>query len=229
MISAFLGAAGSSRVVREVRDVKVGPCLHLVLAQFGHAAHGRMPPSQTGDEYPHFLPFENHHCRELIVDARRSLALSFPLTFILFADRSNHSFPASPFVTHLLTSLPSSYSFILAKPLSQLHLFPPQILSLRININISTVNMRSTSVLAALLASAPGLALASGYLGFALGSKQPGGQCKYQADYEADFRAIRDASGSSIVRIYAADQCNTAQYILPAAKKEKFQVILGIW
>ncbi|KAG7038658.1 glycosyl hydrolase family 17 [Colletotrichum scovillei] len=89
--------------------------------------------------------------------------------------------------------------------------------------------MRSTSVLAALLASAPGLALASGYLGFALGSKQPGGQCKYQADYEADFRAIRDASGSSIVRIYAADQCNTAQYILPAAKKEKFQVILGIW
>ncbi|KAJ0326235.1 hypothetical protein COL5a_007059 [Colletotrichum fioriniae] len=89
--------------------------------------------------------------------------------------------------------------------------------------------MRSTSVLAAFLASAPGLALASGYLGFALGSKQPDGQCKYQADYEADFRAIRDASGSSIVRIYAADQCNTAQYILPAAKKEEFQVVLGIW
>ncbi|KAK0379335.1 glycosyl hydrolase family 17 [Colletotrichum limetticola] len=89
--------------------------------------------------------------------------------------------------------------------------------------------MRSTSVLAALLASAPGLVLASGHLGFALGSKQPGGQCKYRADYEADFRAIRHASGSSIVRIYAADQCNTAQYILPAAKKEGFQVILGIW
>ncbi|KXH68078.1 glycosyl hydrolase family 17 [Colletotrichum salicis] len=89
--------------------------------------------------------------------------------------------------------------------------------------------MRYTSVVAAFLAAAPGLALASGSLGFALGSKQPNGQCKYQADYEADFRAIRDASGSNIVRIYAADQCNTAQYILPAAKKEEFQVILGIW
>ncbi|KAK1641377.1 family 17 glycosyl hydrolase [Colletotrichum phormii] len=89
--------------------------------------------------------------------------------------------------------------------------------------------MRYTSVVAAFLAAAPGLALAFGSLGFALGSKQPDGQCKYQADYEADFRAIRDASGSSIVRIYAADQCDTAQNILPAAKKEEFQVILGIW
>ncbi|KAL2874237.1 glycoside hydrolase 3 protein [Colletotrichum sp. CLE4] len=89
--------------------------------------------------------------------------------------------------------------------------------------------MLYSSVVAAFLAATPGLALASGSLGFALGSKQPDGQRKYQADYEADFRAIRDASGSSIVRIYAADQCNTAQYILPAAKKEEFQVILGIW
>ncbi|OHE95864.1 glycosyl hydrolase family 17 [Colletotrichum orchidophilum] len=89
--------------------------------------------------------------------------------------------------------------------------------------------MRFMSATSAMLASAPGLALASGSLGFALGSKQPDGQCKYQADYEADFRAIRDASGSGIVRIYAADQCNTAQYILPAAKQEEFQVILGIW
>lgn len=80
-----------------------------------------------------------------------------------------------------------------------------------------------------LLAAGPGIAVASGALGFALGAKQPDGQCKYQADYEADFRAIRDASGSSIVRIYAADQCNTAQQILPAAKKEDFQVVLGIW
>ncbi|GJC85625.1 glucan 1,3-beta-glucosidase ARB_02797 [Colletotrichum liriopes] len=89
--------------------------------------------------------------------------------------------------------------------------------------------MRFTPVIAVILAVAPGPSLASGSLGFALGAKQPDGRCKYQADYEADFRAIRDASGSSIVRIYAADQCNTAQQILPAAKKEDFQVILGIW
>ncbi|KAK1590755.1 uncharacterized protein LY79DRAFT_590232 [Colletotrichum navitas] len=49
----------------------------------------------------------------------------------------------------------------------------------------------------------------------------PDGRCKYQADYEADLRAIRDASGNNI--------CNTAQEILPAAKKEDFLVILGIW
>ncbi|KAK1977057.1 family 17 glycosyl hydrolase [Colletotrichum cereale] len=89
--------------------------------------------------------------------------------------------------------------------------------------------MRSTSIIAAVMVAAPGLVVASGSLGFALGANQPDGRCKYQADYEADFRAIRDASGSSIVRIYSADQCNTAQEILPAAKKEGFQVILGIW
>ncbi|KAK2055427.1 family 17 glycosyl hydrolase [Colletotrichum caudatum] len=89
--------------------------------------------------------------------------------------------------------------------------------------------MRSTSIVTAVIVVVPGLVAASGSLGFALGAKQPDGRCKYRADYEADFRAIRDASGSNIVRIYAADQCNTAKEILPAAKKEDFQVILGIW
>ncbi|KAI8295391.1 hypothetical protein K4K56_012024 [Colletotrichum sp. SAR 10_98] len=89
--------------------------------------------------------------------------------------------------------------------------------------------MRLAAAFPAVLVMAPGLAAATGALGFALGAKQPNGQCKYQADYEADFRAIRDASGSTIVRIYAADQCNTAKEILPAAKKEDFQVILGVW
>lgn len=89
--------------------------------------------------------------------------------------------------------------------------------------------MRLAAAFPAVLVMAPGLAAATGALGFALGAKQPSGQCKYQADYEADFRAIRDASGSTVVRIYAADQCNTAKEILPAAKKEDFQVILGVW
>ncbi|TDZ46903.1 Glucan 1,3-beta-glucosidase [Colletotrichum trifolii] len=87
--------------------------------------------------------------------------------------------------------------------------------------------MRISTVVTAVLACAPGLASAA--LGFALGAKQPDGQCKLQADYEADFRAIREASESNIVRIYAADQCNTAKEVLPAAKKEDFKVVLGIW
>ncbi|KAF6799407.1 glucan -beta-glucosidase [Colletotrichum musicola] len=89
--------------------------------------------------------------------------------------------------------------------------------------------MRASIIIASVAALAPAVAAAPGALGFALGAKQPDGQCKYQADYEADFKAIRDASGSSIVRVYAADQCNTAQYILPAAKSQNFQVILGVW
>ncbi|OLN86095.1 Glucan 1,3-beta-glucosidase [Colletotrichum chlorophyti] len=90
--------------------------------------------------------------------------------------------------------------------------------------------MRTAAIITAVLAvAAPRLALASGSLGFALGAKQPDGRCKSRADYEADFRAIRAAAGSSIVRVYAAGQCDTAREILPAAKKEDFRVILGIW
>lgn len=89
--------------------------------------------------------------------------------------------------------------------------------------------MRAPIIITGVAALAPAVAAAAGSLGFALGAKLPDGQCKYQADYEADFRAIREASGSSIVRVYAADQCDTAKYILPAAKRENFQVILGVW
>ena len=88
--------------------------------------------------------------------------------------------------------------------------------------------MRSLPILAA-LAAAPSLVAAGGTLGWALGVKLADGTCKYQADYEADFKALNAATGSKIVRIYAADQCNTAQQILPAAKAQGFQVILGVW
>lgn len=36
-------------------------------------------------------------------------------------------------------------------------------------------------------------------------------------------------SGSKLVRIYAAAQCNSAMEILPAAKAKGVQVVLGIW
>ncbi|PNH41976.1 hypothetical protein VD0004_g5239 [Verticillium dahliae] len=73
------------------------------------------------------------------------------------------------------------------------------------------------------------LAAAAGTLGFDLGSKRADGSCKLQTDYEADMQAIKKESGSELVRIYAADQCNTAKEILPAAKSQGFQVVLGIW
>lgn len=76
---------------------------------------------------------------------------------------------------------------------------------------------------------------AVGTLGFALGTKNPDGSCKCVSsalslnifhsclnrntgDYESDFDAIVAASGSKLVRGYAASDCNAAQQILPAAK-----------
>lgn len=65
--------------------------------------------------------------------------------------------------------------------------------------------------------------------GFALGTKNPDGTCKSQAEYEDDFDAIKADSGSTIVRGYSASDCNIAQQILPAAKAKGFQVVLGVW
>lgn len=92
--------------------------------------------------------------------------------------------------------------------------------------------MRAAITLASLaLAAAPAFAdgFSKGTLGFALGTKKADGSCKYQADYEADFDAISAHSGSTLVRGYAASDCNCAQYILPAAKSKGFKVILGVW
>lgn len=85
----------------------------------------------------------------------------------------------------------------------------------------------AASVLTALVTA--GLASAAGQLGFALGTNQPNGACKVQGDYEADFDAIRQNSGSKIVRIYSAADCDVVRQILPAAKNKGFQVILGVW
>lgn len=82
-------------------------------------------------------------------------------------------------------------------------------------------------LLTLLLAAAPALVAAKGSLGFALGDKKADGTCKFQVDYAADFATLKDTS--KIVRIYAANDCNTAKEILPAAKAAGFQVVLGIW
>ncbi|KAI4720309.1 putative glucan 1,3-beta-glucosidase [Aureobasidium sp. EXF-10727] len=90
--------------------------------------------------------------------------------------------------------------------------------------------MRTINLITGLvLAFSPLLVSSAGTLGFALGDKKGDGSCKFQADYEADFDAIKSNSGSTIVRIYAASDCNTAQQILPAAKSKGFRVVLGVW
>ncbi|KAK0252439.1 hypothetical protein B0A54_10374 [Friedmanniomyces endolithicus] len=89
--------------------------------------------------------------------------------------------------------------------------------------------MRTTAILATLAVAAAPTFAQKGNLGFALGTKKAEGTCKYTQDYEDDFSAIRSASGSTLVRGYAASDCNCAQQILPAAKNKGFKVILGIW
>ena len=89
--------------------------------------------------------------------------------------------------------------------------------------------MKVPQILELAVIATSGLVSAAGTLGFALGTKKPDGSCKYQADYEADFDAIRAASGSSLVRGYSASDCNFAEYALPAAKTRGVKVVLGIW
>jgi glucan 1,3-beta-glucosidase len=82
----------------------------------------------------------------------------------------------------------------------------------------------STSIL---LAATRGYA--RGTLGFALGTKNADGSCKQISDYEADFDAIRTNTGSTLVRGYAASDCDSGQNMLAAAQTKGFKVVLGIW
>ncbi|KAI9673550.1 MAG: hypothetical protein M1829_004057 [Trizodia sp. TS-e1964] len=89
--------------------------------------------------------------------------------------------------------------------------------------------MRFSTLVPLALAAAPALVSATGSLGFAIGDKKADGSCKYTDDYAADFDAIKAKTSSTTVRIYAANDCNCAQQILPAAKSKGFKVILGVW
>ena len=68
-----------------------------------------------------------------------------------------------------------------------------------------------------------------GSIGFALGNRRVNGDCKSQADYELDLEALAQESAGRIVRTYAAAECETAEKLLPAASREGFQIVLGIW
>jgi len=89
--------------------------------------------------------------------------------------------------------------------------------------------MRFSAVAVALAAAPAIVSAAKGNMGFALGTKLSGGDCKSQQDYEQDFDAIKSGSGASIVRGYSASDCDMAKNALPAAKSKGFKVVLGIW
>jgi len=116
-------------------------------------------------------------------------------------------------------SLYSPRPFILCFPVHDTH---PSINTTEVREQYNTMQLT-----ALLLAAAPALVAARGSLGFALGDKKADGTCKFQADYEADFAVLKDTS--TLVRGYAASDCDTAKEILPAAKSAGFKVILGIW
>lgn len=106
---------------------------------------------------------------------------------------------------------------------------PLSLLTLIHAISTPLDRMQLTLQVFTILLSTCKLVSAAGTLGFALGDKQASGACKSAADYASDFAAISAATDSKIVRIYAASDCSAAQQILPAAKENGFQVILGIW
>lgn len=87
--------------------------------------------------------------------------------------------------------------------------------------------MRVSTLLPIALAAGTAVAARTGTLGFALGNKNPDGNCKAQSDYEADFDALKGVT--SLVRIYSANDCDTAKNIIPAAKAKSFKVVLGVW
>lgn len=87
--------------------------------------------------------------------------------------------------------------------------------------------MRFTTVIPVVLAAAPAVVSAVGTLGFALGTQNPDGSCKTTQDYEKDFDTIKGQT--TIVRGYAAGDCDFAKNILPACESKGFKVVLGIW
>lgn len=80
-----------------------------------------------------------------------------------------------------------------------------------------------------LLATTQTNAYQRGTLGFSLGTKNADGSCKSTNDYEADFDAIKSNTGSTLVRMYAASDCDSAKNVLPAARNKGFKVVLGVW
>ncbi|AET40390.1 glucan 1,3-beta-glucosidase Ecym_5657 [Eremothecium cymbalariae DBVPG len=68
---------------------------------------------------------------------------------------------------------------------------------------------------------------AVGELAFNLGVKKKDGTCKYLQDYKNDLEALKPYTDT--VKFYASSDCNTLQYLAPAADQEGFKLFVGIW
>lgn len=68
---------------------------------------------------------------------------------------------------------------------------------------------------------------AIGSLAFNLGVEDTSGSCKTADEYQADFDVLK--SYSTVVRVYAASDCNTLQILGPAAEEAGFSIFLGVW
>lgn len=66
------------------------------------------------------------------------------------------------------------------------------------------------------MTAAPVIVSASGTLGFSVGNVNPDGSCKKQADFEADFAAIKGSTSSTLVRTYSGgDQWVSTETAIP--------------
>lgn len=77
-----------------------------------------------------------------------------------------------------------------------------------------------------LLASASTVA-AIGELAFNMGVKNNDGTCKSTSDYETELDVLK--SYTSTIKVYASSDCNTLQYLGPAAEAKGFSIFLGVW
>lgn len=103
--------------------------------------------------------------------------------------------------------------------------------------------MRFTSAVAFAAATAPVAVSGKGTFGYSLGVRNPKGDCKSQADFEDDFKVLKDAAEASggpsveVVRTYSAVDggldggplCYVPSALLPAAQKFDIKVLLGLW
>jgi len=89
--------------------------------------------------------------------------------------------------------------------------------------------MRFTTTLATLAAAA--LPFTSAYWkGFNVGANNADGSCKTQAQWETAFNKLKGLPQQiTSVRLYAASDCNTLEYAVPAALATGTQILVGIW
>lgn len=68
------------------------------------------------------------------------------------------------------------------------------------------------------------------YKGFNVGANNADGSCKTQAQWETAFNKIKGLpQGITSIRLYAASDCNTLEYAVPAAIATGMQILVGVW